>query len=174
MKKINKMTNIAMIAAIYFIVSMAFQFMAYSAVQVRVAEALIVTAIVSKQGIYGTTLGCLITNAIGVALGVNGFGGLDIIFGTLFTLIAAIIAYNFRDYVYTKMHLPLISLMAPVIINAIGLPFVFAFAFHQKFVLSVYMMEFGFVFLGQFISCVILGSILYLSAGRQLKLALNK
>lgn len=178
MKKINRMTNIAVIAAIYFVLSMALQALTYNAIQIRVAEALIVTAIVSKDGIYGTTLGCLITNSIGVALSLNNFGVTDIVFGTLLTLISSIMAYKLKDIVtnisiLNIKQLPLISLMMPVLVNAIGLPFVFAFAFHQGLYLNVYLLEFLFVFIGQFVSCVIIGSFVYISTEKSLKKHLN-
>lgn len=173
MKKINRMTNIAVIAAIYFVLSMALQSLAYNAVQIRVAEALVVTAIVSKDGIYGTTIGCLITNTVGVLLAMNNFGGIDIIFGTLLTLLSSILAYKFRTLTVSKFDIPLVSLMMPVIINTIGLPVVFAFAFHQGFYLNVFLMEALFIFLGQFISCVVLGAVVYNKTELSLRKYLN-
>lgn len=161
MKNTKRMVNIALIAAVYFVLSMAFQFMSFNYIQIRVAEVLIVTAILSKDGIYGTTLGCLLTNSIGVAMGFNGYGVLDIVFGTLITLIAAILAYQLRNLRITKYKIPFLSLMMPVLLNAIGLPIVFAFAFHNGFYLNVYLTEFFFIFIGQFISCVVLGTLTF-------------
>lgn len=170
----KRITRIALIASIYFALSMALQFMSFGAIQVRVAEALVIAAIISIDGIYGITFGCLITNAIGVALGVNGFGVLDIVFGTLFTLIASLLAYNFKNIKTGKYEIPLLSLMMPVLINAIGLPFVFAFAFHQGLYLSVYTFEFITVFIGQFVSCVIIGGMLFNKFSVQLETIFNR
>lgn len=161
MKDIKRMTNIALIAAVYFVLSMAFQFMSFGQIQVRVAELLIITAIIDKDGITGTTLGCLITNAIGVAMGFNSVGAIDVVFGTLLTLISSILAYQLRNHRISKFNLPVLSLMMPVVVNAIGLPIVFAFAFHQGFYLNVYLIEFLSIFIGQFISCVVLGIFLF-------------
>lgn len=167
------MTNIALIAAVYFVLGMALQSLSFSAIQIRIAEALIITAIVSKDGIYGTTLGCLITNAIGVAMGFGGFGVLDIIFGTLITFVASSLAYYFRNVRFSSYDIPLVSLMMPVILNAIGLPLVFAFAYHQAFILNVYLFEFTTIFIGQFISCVVIGALIYHKVKDNLEKHLN-
>lgn len=161
MNKIKRMTNIALIAAVYFVLGMALQNLSFNVVQIRVAEALIITAIVSKDGIYGTTLGCLITNAIGVAMGLSGFGVLDIIFGTLITFVSSVLAYQFRKQTVSKYEIPLLSLLMPVILNAVGLPIVFAVAYHQAFIVNVYLIEFLSIFVGQFISCVVIGAVVY-------------
>lgn len=169
--KIKRMSNIAAIATIYFVVSLSLQFMSFNMIQVRIAEVLIVVAIISIDGIYGVSLGCFITNSIGVMMGFSGYGVLDIIFGTLLTIISAILAYYFRNKKVREI--PLLSLMMPVVINAIGLPIVFAFAFHQGFSLIVYLMEFFFIFVGQFISCVLFGVIVYDKLALQLDQYLN-
>ncbi|NLC34536.1 MAG: QueT transporter family protein [Erysipelothrix sp.] len=174
MKKSYRITNIAMIAAIYFIVSMAFQFMAFGPIQVRIAEALIITALLSVDGIYGLTLGCLITNTMGVLLMVNGFGAIDIVFGTLFTLFSSILAYMFRNIRMFKIKLPIVSLMMPVIINAIGLPIIFSLVLFNEFYLGVYLFDFMTIFIGQFIACVGLGGLIYHKYSRQLGQLLNK
>ena len=158
---VKRISNIALIAAIYFAVSFMLQFMSFNVIQVRVAESLIILAIISKDGIYGMTLGCFITNLIGVMMGFSGFGVLDIVFGTLLTFISAVLAYYLRNIKHTKYKLPLISLMMPVIINAFGLPFIFAYVFHQGFYINVYFIEFVSIFIGQFISCVIIGGFIY-------------
>ena len=173
MNKIKRMTNIALIAAVYFVLGMALQNLSFNVVQIRIAEALIITAIVSKDGIYGITLGCLITNAIGVAMGFGGFGVLDIVFGTLITFVASVLAYQFRNMTVSKYELPLVSLMMPVLLNAIGLPIVFAIAYHQAFIANVYLFEFVSIFVGQFVSCVIIGSIIYLKVKDSLVKHLN-
>ncbi|NLY62764.1 MAG: QueT transporter family protein [Erysipelothrix sp.] len=161
MSSTKKIVRIALIAAIYFVISMSLQFMSFNSIQVRVAEALIVAAIVSKNGIYGVTIGCLITNAIGTSLGLSNFGILDVIFGTLFTAISCVLAYYLKNFKFGKNQVPYVSLMMPVLVNAIGLPFVFAFGYYQALHLPVLLFDFTTVFIGQFISCIIIGSILY-------------
>ncbi len=173
MNRIKRMTNIAMIAAVYFVLGMALQNLSFNVVQIRVAEALIISAIVSKDGIYGITVGCLITNAIGVALGIGGFGVLDIIFGTLITFIASVLAYGLRNHRITKLKIPFASLMMPVLLNAIGLPIVFAVAYHQAFIFNVYVLEFVSIFIGQFVSCVVIGGVLYTKLEGNLQKYLN-
>lgn len=170
---INRMTNIAAIATIYMVVSLVLNVFSFGPIQIRIAEVLIVAAIISKDGIYGVTLGTFLTNLIGSTMGFSPLGIVDVIGGTLLTLIAAILAYYFKNYKTTKRDLPLLSLFMPVIINAIGLPFIFAYVLHNGFNIEVYLFEVLFIFMGQFLSCVVLGSLVYDTLSKPLKHYLN-
>lgn len=166
---IKRMTNIAAIATIYIVVSLVLNVFSFGPIQVRIAEVLIIAAIISKDGIYGVTIGCFFTNLIGTTMGFSALGIVDVIGGTLLTLISAILAYYFRNKKVFKIQLPLLSLFMPVVINAVGLPFIFAYVLHDGFILSVYLFEVLFIFIGQFISCVVLGSLVYDSLKKPLK-----
>lgn len=169
----KRMTNIASIATIYVVVSLVLNFLSFGPIQIRIAEVLIITAIISKDGIYGMTLGCFLTNLIGTTMGFSALGIVDVVGGTLLTLISAIMAYHFRDYKTKKSNIPLLSLFMPVIFNMFGLPFIFAYILHNEFIVSVYFSEVLFIFMGQFISCVILGYIVYNTLVNQLKYYFN-
>ena len=90
MKKTDTLTfvRIAMIAAVYTVVSLALAPISYGNIQVRIAEALTILPLLYKPSIYGVTLGCFLTNLLGAFMGVNPTGFIDAIIGTLATFLA--------------------------------------------------------------------------------------
>ena len=67
-------TKVAMIAAVYTVVSLVLAPISYGNIQVRIAEALTLLPLIYEPGIWGVTLGCFLTNLFGVMLGVNPTG----------------------------------------------------------------------------------------------------
>lgn len=117
MKKTDTLTfvRIAMIAAVYTVVSLALAPVSYGNIQVRIAEALTILPLLYKPSIYGVTLGCFLTNLIGAFMGVNPTGFIDAIIGTLATFLAAECTYMLKDK--TVKGFPLWSVLMPVIFN---------------------------------------------------------
>lgn len=81
----------AVIAALYAALTLALYPISFGAVQFRVSEALTLLPIVMPEAIPGLFVGCLVSNLIGSAT------PWDIIFGSLATLIAAILTYATRS-----------------------------------------------------------------------------
>lgn len=124
--KTSTVTKCAVIAAIYAALtylSAAFS-LAYGPIQFRISEALCVLPLFSPYPIAGLTLGCLISN-------IASFNPLDMIFGTLATLIAGILTYLLRNRKIFR--LPLLSLLAPVITNSIIVGLEIAFFYLDGF-----------------------------------------
>ena len=117
MKKTDTLTfvRIAMIAAVYTVVSLALAPISYGNIQVRIAEALTILPLLYKPSIYGVTLGCFLTNLLGAFMGVNPTGFIDAIIGTLATFLAAECTYMLKDK--TVKGFPLWSVLMPVIFN---------------------------------------------------------
>ena len=137
----------ALIAALYVAltaVSAAFG-MSSGAVQIRISEALCVLPAFTVAGIPGLTVGCLISNII---FPVNV---LDMIFGTLATLIGAAGAYWLRRYRYL-VTLPTIAA------NTVIIPLVIAFTADSTGASIPFMMLT--VGLGELISAGALGTVL--------------
>lgn len=153
----RRMAMAAMIAALYCAVSLALAPLSFGAVQMRVSEALTMTAIFGPTGILGVTLGCALSNAIGIAMGFNPTGVLDIFFGTAATLIAALMSYGLRNIRFRG--LPVAATLPPVIVNAVvigGELCVLSGVFHP----GVYLMNAVAVAAGQVIPCCVLGLLL--------------
>lgn len=117
MKKTNFITKQAMIAAIYAVVSLALAPISFGTVQARVSEALTMLPVFGTTNIIGISVGCLITNIVGVFSGTNILGWMDVIFGTLATLSAGFLTYTFRNIKFKG--LPILSALPPIILNAL-------------------------------------------------------
>lgn len=74
----------AIIAAVYAVLTIAIYPLSYGAIQMRISELMVFLAFYNKKYIPGLVLGCLIAN-IPSSLGV-----MDMVFGTLSTLIVVI------------------------------------------------------------------------------------
>lgn len=114
-KNTQTFAKIAMIAAIYTVVSLVLAPFSYGNIQVRIAEALTILPLIYRPSIAGVTLGCFLTNLIGAMMGVNPTGMIDAVVGTVATLFAAILTYQLRDRKIAGI--PVLSLMMPVIFN---------------------------------------------------------
>ena len=87
MKKTTKfITQAAIIAALYVVLSLLTYTFSYLEIQCRIAEALCMTIFYSPAGIFGVFIGCLITNIFGGSM-------IDVIFGSATTLVAALLTY---------------------------------------------------------------------------------
>lgn len=160
MKKISPkaLARSGMIAALYTVISVALLPMSFGAVQVRVAEALTLLPVLTPLAIPGVTLGCIITNAYGVAAGANILGAADIFIGSSATLIAALLTYALRN-LRTK-GLPILASLPPVIVNAVIIGAELSFAETNSLFSPLFFINALQVGMGQFISCTILGTAL--------------
>lgn len=151
----------AIIIAIYTAISLLMGSLSFGMVQIRVAELLLVLCLYDKKFIVPVTLGCFVTNLIGIINGLNPLV-LDLIIGTLATLLSGICVYKFRNIRFRD--LPLLSLIIPVIINGVmvGLELCLYFPMNA-FMLMLY------VGLGELISVTILGMLLYKPIGKAIK-----
>ena len=71
-KKILFMTQAAMIAAIYVVLTLIFQAISFGEIQVRIAEALTILPAFTPAAIPGLFIGCLIGNIIGGSIHIPG------------------------------------------------------------------------------------------------------
>lgn len=153
----KRLVTAAMIAAAYTAVSVCLLPLSFGAIQVRVAEALAMFSLFGPVGIWGVTLGCALTNAIGAFTGANLLGVLDILFGTGATLIAAWMSYGLRHL--RTFGLPLAAAAPPILINAVIIGAEFC-VLAGNWSLPVFFINALQVGLGQLISCGVLGVLL--------------
>lgn len=95
----------ALVAAAYVAVSYALAPISFGPLQFRVAEGLTLLPILFPEAVPGLFVGCLVANLIGP------YGLPDIVFGSLTTLVAAIITRVFRRSV--------VAYISPIVLNAI-------------------------------------------------------
>ena len=83
-QNIRTIVYTGVVAALYVVLTLPFAQVAYGPVQFRMAEALTILPVFGLRFIPGVSLGCLIANV----LNPGSLGLVDIIFGTLATVIA--------------------------------------------------------------------------------------
>ncbi len=137
-RKINFWTKAAMIGAVYALLTVAAAPISYGVVQVRIAEALTVLPYFTPAAVPGLFVGCLIANMVG------GFGILDIVFGSLATLVSA--------FLVTRIRVKYLVPLPPVVINAIVVGAVLHYVLELPFYLT-----FLWVGAGQLVACYGLG-----------------
>ena len=107
---VRKLVHCGMVAAIYVVLCLALQPLSYGAVQVRVAEALCLLPVFGAEYIVGVVLGCFLANLLGSTI-------VDVIFGTLATLLACLVTYKLRNVRFKG--LAIAASLPPVLFNAV-------------------------------------------------------
>ncbi|MFV0254839.1 MAG: QueT transporter family protein [Erysipelotrichaceae bacterium] len=157
-KRITKITLVALIAALYTVISLIIAPLAYGQIQIRVSEALTILPCISVLGVYGVTLGCLLTNFIGALMGVNLLGFIDVFIGTFATLIAAILSFKLRNYRW--LGLPIFAMIPVILVNALIIGLELTYFYLGSFDLNLLLVNIVYVGIGQVIS-VIIGLLIY-------------
>ncbi|NLP35404.1 MAG: QueT transporter family protein [Clostridiales bacterium] len=143
-KKIQFLNHSAVIAAIYTVLVIVFAPISFGPVQVRIAEALTILPYFTPAAIPGVTIGCFLSAVL------TASDPLDIIFGSLATLIAALLSYGLRRH---KFLVPI----PPIVANALIIPWVLRYAYDIPDAIPFMMLTVG---LGEVISAGILGTLL--------------
>ena len=81
----------AMIASVYAAITLAISPIAYSEIQFRLSEIMVFLAFYNKKYIPGLIIGCIIANLF------SPMGLLDVIFGTISTIIVCITMYVIKN-----------------------------------------------------------------------------
>jgi len=132
----------AIIAALYAALTLGFQAISYGPVQFRVSEALTLLPVLFPEAVPGLTVGCLISNLFN-PMGATVY---DIVFGTLATLIAAVLTNRLRAGLLVKA-------LPPVVCNAVIIGLVLTYAYGID-MLWMNMLTVG---LGEAVVCYVLG-----------------
>lgn len=147
---VRRLVRCAVIAAVYVVVCLVLAPFSYGAVQVRVAEALCLLPVFGAEYIIGVTLGCFLANLLGSTV-------VDVVFGTLATLLACLVTYKLRDIRVKGLAIP--ASLPPVVFNMIIVgAFEITFFFSDgapTAMLAVF--NAVTVGIGELISCTILG-----------------
>ena len=130
----------SLIAAVYAALTLAFEPLSYGIMQVRFSEALSVLPYFTGTAVPGLFIGCLIANL----LGTNGL--IDVIVGSLATLISALIARRIKNR--------WLVMLPSVAVNAVMVGAELYFVFERVYSMPYCML---FVGAGQLIACYGLG-----------------
>lgn len=138
MTKTKFLTQAAIIASLYVILTILFQPISFLQAQLRISEVLTVLPFFTPAAIPGLFVGCLVSNFL------SPVGVLDIILGSLATLVASLLSY--------KMPNRYLVSLPPVIVNAIAIGILLNYVLTLPLIPSIL-----WVALGQTIICYGLG-----------------
>ena len=144
-KKLVFICQAAVIAALYVVLTYVFSAFASGVIQVRVSEALTILPAFTPAAIPGLVIGCLLSNTL------TGGVLLDIIFGSVATLIGALGSYALRRHTWLVP-------IPPIVSNMIIVPFVLRYAYGATDAFPFMIATVG---AGEIISCYLLGMLLY-------------
>ena len=146
-RKTKYLTQGALIAALYVVLTYITNLagMASGAVQVRISEALCVLPAFTAPAVPGLFIGCLVANLL------TGAALWDVVFGSVATLLGAL---GTRYFGKNKFLAPLF----PIVSNTVIVPFVLKIAYGVS---QGYLFLVLSIFIGEVISCGVLGILLY-------------
>ena len=127
-----------------------------AAVQFRVSEALNIFALFTPAAIPGLTIGCVLSNLYNIGSGLP----LDMIFGSLATLLATVCIYLLRNVKIKSYPLP--AMLMPAVFNGIIVGWeIETFFVEGDFIFADFLVQGGLVALGELGVMLVLGTALY-------------
>ena len=145
-KKVLFITQASMIAALYVVLTLLANALGLAnyAIQIRFSEALTILPFFPPPAIPGLTIGCLLSNLL------TGCMPLDILFGSLATLLGAIGTYALRRFLWAAP-------IPPILANTLIVPFILAYVYQFDGSIPYFMLTVG---IGELLSCGVLGMVL--------------
>ena len=128
----------------YVALTIVFVPISYGAIQLRIAEVLTILPMFTSSAIPGLFIGCVLANLLGGAV------LLDVVFGSLATLIGAALGWMLRK---NRWLVPIPAVLA----NALIIPFVLRYGYAVDMPLWLMMLTVG---AGEVGGCYILGELL--------------
>ena len=144
----------AIIAALYIALTYAFYFMSYGSLQCRISEFLMLLCFFNPNYAIGLTIGCALSNIYSITAGF--LGPFDILFGSLATLIACLLMPMVKSLFAASL--------LPCLTNGfiLAAEFTFILGTDGAPALTFYWVQFGWIFLGEFLAISVLGYILFM------------
>lgn len=151
MKKNSRALFVAhasIIAALYVVLTLIANALGLAnyAIQIRFSEALTILPYFTPAAIPGLFVGCILSNTL------TGCLPLDIIGGSIATLLGAICTYKLRKWKY-------LSPLPPIIFNMLIVPPILSFVYQFEGTLYYFTLTVG---IGEILSCGVLGTFLLL------------
>ena len=147
----GRITQGAAIAAVYVALTMIVAPIAFGPVQFRISEALCVLPYFLPSAVPGVTIGCFLANLL------CGAAPLDVVFGSLATLIGAVGSY------YLGKKSKWLVCVPPILANTIIIPWVLRYAYGSTDLIPYTMVTVG---IGEILAIGVLGNILLLALER--------
>ena len=136
------MTYAAAISAIYIVLTMVFAPISFGPIQFRISEALCILPFFTPAAIPGLFIGCFLSNLL------CGAAVLDVVFGSIATLIGAAGSYALRRNRWMVC-------VPPILSNTIIIPWVLRYAYGSADLIPFAMLTVG---VGEILAIGILGN----------------
>lgn len=151
-RKTQFLTQSALVASLYIALTYvsALLGLASGMIQIRLSEMLTVLPAFSFSTVPGLFIGCFAANLL------TGAPLWDVVFGSMATLLGALGTYFFGQKKYFAPVFPILS-------NTIIVPFVLKYVYGLN---DAYWILAFTIFVGEFISCGVMGMMLYKAIGR--------
>ena len=147
----GRLTQSAAIAAIYVALTMIVAPIAFGPIQFRISEALCVLPYFLPGAVPGITIGCFLANLL------CGAAPLDVVFGSIATLIGALGSY------YLGKKSKWLVCVPPILSNTIIIPWVLRYAYGSTDLIPFAMVTVG---IGEILAVGVLGNILLFALER--------
>ncbi len=138
------MVYAAAIAAIYVTLTLVFAPISFGAVQFRISEALCILPFFTSAAVPGLAIGCLLSNLL------CGAATMDVIFGSIATLIGAVGSWMIRRHKWAVC-------LPPIIANTLIIPWVLRYAYGAEDLIWFSMITVG---IGEILAIGVLGNLL--------------
>ena len=143
-KRVYFVVYAAAIAAIYVTLTLVFAPISFGAVQFRISEALCILPFFTSAAVPGLAIGCLLSNLL------CGAATMDVIFGSIATLIGAVGSWMIRRHKWAVC-------LPPIIANTLIIPWVLRYAYGAEDLIWFSMITVG---IGEILAIGVLGNLL--------------
>lgn len=158
LKTVYFLAYAAVIAAIYVVLTVMFAPIAFGPVQFRLSEALCILPFFTPAAVPGVFVGCFLSNLL------CGAAPLDVVFGSLATLIGAIGSYALRNRKWMVC-------VPPILSNTVIIPWVLRYAYGSVDLIPFAMVTVG---IGETLAIGVLGNLLLITLERYNGLVFKK
>lgn len=149
-KSVYLLVYAAAIAAVYVVLTLVFAPISFGPVQFRISEALCILPFFTPAAVPGVFVGCLLSNFL------CGAAPLDVVFGSLATLIGALGSYGLRNHKW-------LVCVPPILSNTIIIPWVLRYAYGSADLIPFAMVTVG---IGEILAIGVLGNLLLVTLER--------
>lgn len=149
----KKIARAGVVAGLYVLLSLSFFTIASGPVQMRVSEGLTLLPLIFPETIPAVFIGCVLSNLI------TGCALLDIVFGSLITLFAAILTYVTGKAIKERSVKIAVGGIFPIVLNAFLLPLIWYYCYGE--LEYMYIIQVLFLLAGQSVAVYVFGSLMY-------------
>ena len=159
--KTKRIVRAGIIGGLYVVLSLLTLPIASGAIQFRVSEALTLLPLFFVEAIPALFVGCMLSNLI------SGCMALDIVLGSLITLVASILTFIVGKMLKKSWLKVLIGGLFPVILNALFLPIIWVVCYGA--IEYVYYLQVLFLLISQSLSVYLIGSPMYFTLKKRIE-----